>query len=67
MRKRSAGIGFTYDEDRDAFISKKPYASWTLNETSCEWEAPVVYPADGSVDKRYDWNEETKAWDEIGS
>ena len=57
-----AGIGYTYDAVRDAFISPKPYRSWTLNETTCQWEAPVARPNDG---KFYKWNEETKSWDEI--
>ena len=57
-----AGIGFAYDAVRDAFIPPKPYASWKLNETTCQWGAPVAYPDD---DKRYDWNEETTSWDEI--
>ena len=60
LRKNHAGIGYTYDEDRDAFIPKKPFNSWVLNETTCQWEAPVAYPDD---DKRYNWNEETKQWD----
>ena len=64
IRKNYAGIGYTYDEDRDAFIPPKPYPSWTLNETTCLWEAPVAYPDDG---KRYNWNEETTTWDEIVS
>jgi len=62
IRKNFAGIGFEYDEVRDAFISPKPYPSWTLNESTCLWDPPVVYPDDG---KRYDWNEDTQAWDEI--
>ena len=62
FRKNFAGIGHTYDEDRDAFIPKKPYPSWTLNEDTCRWEAPVAYPDDG---KEYKWNEETTSWDEI--
>ena len=65
FRKNYAGRGFNYDQTRDAFISPKPYPSWILNETTCQWEAPVAYPADGSVDKRYNWNEETTSWDEI--
>tara|TARA_Y100000294_G_C8418496_1_gene281805 strand:- start:13 stop:375 length:363 start_codon:yes stop_codon:yes gene_type:complete len=65
LRKNYAGKGFTYDKDRDAFIEPKPYPSWTLNEDTCQWEAPVAYPADGSIDKRYNWNEETTSWDEI--
>ena len=62
FRKNHAGIGMTYDEDRDAFIAPKPFSSWTLNETTCQWGAPVAYPDD---DKRYDWNEETTSWDEV--
>ena len=61
-RKNSAGIGYTYDEDRDAFIPKKPYASWILNEKTCRWEAPSAMPDDG---KKYEWNESTTSWDEI--
>ena len=60
IRKNHAGIGYTYDEDRDAFIPKKPYNSWILNETTCIWEAPVAYPTDGGT---YNWNEETTTWD----
>ena len=60
QRKNYAGIGYTYDEDRDAFIAPKPYASWILNETTCQWEAPVAYPDD---DNRYTWNETTTSWD----
>jgi len=60
FRKNHAGIGYTYDEDRDAFISPKPFNSWILNETTCIWNAPVAYPTDG---KRYTWNETTKNWD----
>ena len=59
LRKNHAGIGYTYDEDRDAFIPKKPYNSWLLNETTCQWEAPVAYPTDGGT---YNWNEETTTW-----
>ena len=59
MRKNYAGIGFTYDRTRDAFIPPKPFASWTLNESSCLWDAPVAYPDDG---KRYSWDEATTAW-----
>lgn len=60
FRKNYAGIGYTYDSVRDAFIPPKPFASWTLNETSCLWEAPVAMPTDGA---RYTWNEETTSWD----
>tara|TARA_R100000951_G_C2614241_1_gene172216 strand:- start:424 stop:771 length:348 start_codon:yes stop_codon:yes gene_type:complete len=62
FRKNYAGIGYTYDETRDAFIPPKPFDSWTLNETSCLWEAPVAYPDDG---QQYTWNEETTNWDLI--
>lgn len=58
-RKNYASIGYTYDANRDAFIPPKPFASWTLNETTCWWEAPSTYPNDG---KRYAWNEEQLAW-----
>jgi hypothetical protein len=60
LRKNYAGIGYSYDQTRDAFIPEKPFHSWTLNETTCLWDSPVVYPTDG---KRYLWNEETKQWD----
>ncbi len=62
LRKNFAGIGFTYDSDRDAFIPPKPFNSWILNETTCQWEAPIPYPSDN---KDYIWNEETQSWDEI--
>jgi hypothetical protein len=62
FRKNYAGIGYTYDETRDAFIPPQPYDSWTLNETSCLWEAPVAYPEDG---QKYTWNEGTGTWDLI--
>jgi hypothetical protein len=62
IRKNYAGIGYTYDAGRDAFIPPKPYVSWTLNETTCQWEAPVAYPTDG---KRYTWDEATTSWVEI--
>jgi hypothetical protein len=60
FRKNHAGIGYTYDEDRDAFIPKKPYNSWILNENTCNWESPVAYPTDG---KRYNWNEQNLNWE----
>ena len=63
FRKNHAGIGYTYDDDKDAFIPPKPYASWILNETTCQWEAPVALPSDESPEKGYIWNEETKQWD----
>lgn len=59
MRKRYAGIGFTYNESLDAFVTPKPYASWILNNTTADWEAPLAMPSDG---KRYLWNEETVSW-----
>ena len=65
-RKNGAVKGMTYDEDRDAFIPKQPYSSWTLNETTCRWEAPVEMPLAEIVTERLDfnWNEETTSWDE---
>ena len=63
FRKNHAGIGFTYDEDKDAFIPKKPYNSWILNEQTCQWESPIPLPSDASIDKKYNWNETTKNWD----
>jgi len=62
LRKNYAGVGYTYDTTRDAFISPKPYPSWTLDEASCQWTAPTAYPDD---EKQYSWNEDTTAWDEI--
>ena len=62
FRKNYAGIGYTYDFARDAFIPPKPFDSWTLNENSCLWEAPVAYPNDG---QQYEWNEEKTSWDLI--
>jgi len=59
LRKNYAGVGFTYNRDRDAFIPPQPFASWVLNETTCLWNAPVAYPDDGEA---YDWNEETTSW-----
>lgn len=60
LRFNYAGIGFTYDAERDAFIPPKPFESWVLNEESCLWEAPLPYPEDGEA---YTWNEETGAWE----
>lgn len=62
LRKNYAGIGFTYDHERDAFIPPQPFASWTLNETTCKWYAPKPYPIDSNV---YTWDEETLSWVEI--
>ena len=58
MRKNYAGIGYTYDAQRDAFIAPKPYASWVLDEQKAQWEAPLPYPPAG----RWTWDEKTKAW-----
>lgn len=62
MRKNYAGIGYTYDKARDAFIPPKPYNSWLLDENTCLWNPPVPMPTD---DKLYKWNEETTSWDEV--
>ncbi len=62
IRKNFAGIGYTYDEDRDAFIPPKPFDSWTLNETTCRWQAPVPYPQDGRI---YRWDEDSLTWIEV--
>ena len=62
FRKNYAGVGFTYDSVRDAFISPQPYPSWTLVEDTCLWEAPVAYPTD---DKMYTWDEDTTSWVEV--
>jgi hypothetical protein len=62
LRKNYAGIGYTYDEARDAFIPPKPFNSWLLNEDTCQWDAPVAYPTDG---KRYMWDEEQQQWTEV--
>ena len=62
LRKNYAGIGFTYDSQRDAFIPPKPFASWVLNEDTCLWDAPVAMPDDG---KKYQWNEDTQNWVEV--
>ena len=64
LRKNFAGVGFSYDETKDAFIPPQPYDSWTLNEDTCLWEAPVEYPDDS---ERYLWNEETQSWDAVES
>ena len=60
FRKNYAGIGYTYDADRDAFIAPKPFNSWVLNEDTCLWNPPVAHPNDG---QSYIWNEETVSWD----
>ena len=63
LRKNYAGVGFTYDTQKDAFIPPKPYASWTLNEDTCLWDAPVPMP----TDKPYVWDEETTSWVDLPS
>jgi hypothetical protein len=63
FRKNHAGIGYTYDETRDAFIAPKPFNSWILNETTCLWNPPVAYPVDNDVNNRYKWNEEIQNWE----
>ena len=66
LRKNYASIGYTYDKTLDAFISPKPYASWTLNETTCLWNPPTPYPSDVGTEespKGYAWNESTLSWD----
>jgi hypothetical protein len=68
IRKNYAGVGYSYDSERDAFIPPKPYNSWVLNEDTCLWEAPVAMPADagtGEPPKRYTWDEATTSWVEI--
>jgi len=62
IRKNFAGIGYTYDSTRDAFIPPRPYASWALNETTCLWEPPTAMPDDGNI---YEWNEPTTSWDQV--
>lgn len=62
LRKNYAAISGTYDSTRNAFINPQPYASWSLNESSCIWEAPVAYPDDGKI---YEWNEDTTSWVEV--
>ena len=59
ISKNYAGVGYSYDEERDAFIPPKSYPSWALNEESCQWEAPVAYPEDGN---HYTWDESNKEW-----
>lgn len=64
FRKNYAGIGYTYDAARDAFIPVKPYPSWVLDENTCQWQAPITMPQDG---KMYAWNEESISWIEINA
>ena len=62
IRKNYAGIGYTYDEERDAFIAPKPFNSWSLNEDTCRWEAPIPYPTNG---KPYWWNDNQGTWEDL--
>lgn len=62
FRKNYAGLGYTYDETRDAFIAPQPFASWSLDDDTCTWQAPVDFPEDG---KKYSWDEDNTAWVEI--
>ena len=62
IRKNYAGIGYSYDAGRDAFIPPRVFDSWTLDEDTCQWKSPVVYPDDG---QKYTWNENTKAWNAV--
>jgi len=62
FRKNYAGVGYTYDSQRDAFVPPRPFASWILNETTCQWEPPVTMPNDGN---QYTWNEDTASWDQF--
>lgn len=62
LRKNYAGIGYTYDAQRDAFIPPKPFNSWVLDEATCQWNAPTPMPTDG---KNYEWDEATTAWVEV--
>jgi hypothetical protein len=62
FRKNYAGIGYTWDAARDAFIPPQPFPSWVINEATCQWQAPVAMPTDG---KMYTWNEATQAWDKV--
>ena len=63
IRKNFAGIGWKYDQTRDAFIPPQPYASWVLNELTCDWDAPVDMPTDADENEYYEWNESTISWD----
>lgn len=63
FRKNFAGIGFIYDSTRNAFISKKPYPSWILDEETCMWIAPLERPKNDNIEMTYDWNEEKMIWE----
>jgi hypothetical protein len=63
IRKNFAGVGYQYDQTRDAFIAPKPYNSWILNEQTCNWESPIPMPSNNSIDKKYQWNEQIQNWE----
>lgn len=65
IRKNYAGIGYTYDAGRDAFISPQRFSSWTLDETTCRWVPPIPYPADDPGCNHHRWNEETQSWQQL--
>lgn len=62
LRGNYAGVGYVYDRTNDVFYAPKPYPSWTLNETTWLWNAPIAYPTDGD---KYNWNESTQSWDSV--
>lgn len=64
IRKNYAGIGYTYDEERDAFVPPKPYPSWILNEDTCQWEPPTAYPDNDLI---YRWDEDSTSWVEVAN
>jgi len=64
IRKNYAGIGYTYDEERDAFVPPKPYPSWILDEDTCQWEPPTVYPDNDLI---YSWDEDSTSWVEVAN
>jgi hypothetical protein len=69
IRKNFAGVGYQYDQQRDAFIAPKPYNSWTLNEQTCQWESPILMPelTQEQIDNKdyYNWNEQNLNWELI--
>ncbi len=62
IRKNYAGVGYKYDQTRDAFIPPSPYVSWVINETTCLWEAPIPKPNEDTNEIRYEWDEDNRAW-----
>ena len=65
IRKNYAGIGYTYDAERDAFIPPKPFASWLLDEDTCRWNPPTPYPTDAPDGTFFTWNEDNQSWQEV--